>query len=260
LPYLDRQVPPEDHKPNCPSSKIVALYERVYNDKGKRTWDIRALECINCGVILKIPHKYNTKRQDTKLKNTPKLQKILSENERLEIDKIISFRERTKAVQHAITRTEKKDRAKIKAFNRMYKNDEKYCPRLKGKIGWNPGLVERFLDSRPTYHEIQTLLYLQPLKRRNNRYANRSRGWVPNYENYGYLKFDKDCYIVKRHQKSHDPELIVDPDTLSDYENLVINEASRRMKYMEEVIKNHLENDIQLYHPVRDKEEKGNKI
>ena len=252
MPYLDKWIRPDDHIPSCPTSKVVALYERVYNEKNTRTWDIRALECINCGVIVKIPHKYNTKRQDTKLKNTPKLPKILSENEGLEIDKVIKFRERTKMVQHVITPREKKDRAKIKALNRMYKNDEKYCPRLKGKIGWNPRLVERFLDSRPTYYEIQTVLYLPPLQRKNQRFANSRRGLIPDYENYGYIKHDKDCYIVKRHQKSHRPELIVDPDKLSEYENLVIDEARRRMSYMEGVIKNHLEGDIQIYYPTQD--------
>jgi hypothetical protein len=195
--------------------------------------------------------------------------KILSENERLEIKseeeiereylqgtkEIELKRIRTREVQNVVSHEEKKFRAKIKAFNTMYKNDEKYCPRLKGKIKWDRKLVERFLDIRPSQDEMFAMLNWPPLHRYSNKKANRRRGCIPHPDHFGYIKYDNDCYNIKWYELRGKSPGLINPNELSEFEKLVIDEAQGRMEYMENIIKKHLEYEIQVYHPVQDEDE-----
>ena len=257
MPYLDRQIPPEDHKPGCPKPKAYGTYRRVKDEKGRRTWALRVLECPSCGVLIKLPHKYVTKKQNNSI---PALPKILSEKEPLESTRDVELmRIRTKEVQQVIGREEKKYRAKIRAFNTMYKNDEKYCPRLKGKINWDPKLVERFLDIRPSYDEMFGMLNWPPLHRYDNRRANKRRAWIPDPDKFGYIKYDHDCYNIKGYEAWGKHPGIIDLNKLSEFETLVITEAQGRMEYMDNIIKKHLQSNIQVYYPAQDEDKKESK-
>jgi hypothetical protein len=137
----------------------------------------------------------------------------------------------------------------------MYKNDEKCCPRLKGKINWDNNLVERFLDIRPSYDEMFEMLNWPPLHRYNNKMANRRRGWIPDPDKFGYIKYDHDCYNIKWYEFWGKSPGLINLHELSEWEKLVIEEAKGRMEYMGKRIKKHLESKIQVYHPVEDEDE-----
>ena len=265
MPYLDSKIQPEDHKPSCPKPKAIGLYRRDYDEQGNRTWILRFLECPSCGVVIKLPYKHNpTKKQRDKLMSRPKLPKILNEKENLDLHleapkskeeiehacfqhtKVIRSKQiKTREIQYVIGPEEKKHRAKIKALNKMYKNDEKHRPRLKGKINWDAKLVERFLDIRPSLYEMWEVVNWPPLYRYNNKKANRNRGRIPDPEKFGYVKSDPD-YFTKT----------PDPNKLGDWEKMVIDEAQGRMEYMESIIRKCHESKIQVYYPVQDEDEK----
>lgn len=266
MPYLNSKIRPEDHKQGCPKSKVMRLCAKGNNKKGNRTWITRGLECLNCGVVIMHPYQHipTKKQRDKQIMSMPKLPKILNENENFQIPKnkveieyesiqftkemqIKSLKQlRTTDIQNVISRKERKYHNKVRALNTMYKNDEKRCPCLKGKINWDPKLVERFLDVRPLYYEIIAVLQWPPLWRDNNRWASRYRGWIPS--SFGHITSDLDYFTYLENKQ--------DPDKQSTWEKLVIEEARGRMKHMETIIKKHHESKIQIYHPVQDEDKK----
>ena len=265
MPYLDSQIKPEDHEPKCPNPKAMGLYRRGYNKKGNRTSILRALECPSCGVIIKLPYKHNpTKRQRDKLMSMPKLPKILSEKENFQIkskeeierdfwkwtkDRKIRKIQGRVAKNAKLSRKEKQYRQKVRALKTMYKNDEKDCPRLKGKVNWDPNLVEKFLGVRPTYYEILELLYWPPLRRDNNKWANKYRGYIPYFdekpENFGYIGRDPDYFNLK-----NKPVILHDPNKLTRFEKVVIEEAQGRMDYMQIVIRKYHASKIKVEYKI----------
>jgi len=265
------KFPQEQHKPHCIKPKIISRYERGYDDENRRTWVLASLKCVGCGVIVELPHKpsITTKQKEKFMKNMPKLPTYETLKEDLELDSQVNNEEidneylytegkhqtRTKDVQPVINDEEKRLRSRVRELNGIYKNDEKFCPRLKGKIGWDPKLLERFLDTRPTLDVIRKLLLWPPLLRNSRRRGNKKRGWIPDPDNWGYIKYDFNCYDIKnrfwRYKLSG--EIPPDPksinlDELSEWEKLVIVESKGRKKYMESVIKKYNESQTQVYH------------
>jgi hypothetical protein len=264
----ENKFPPEAHKPYCIEPKIKPRYEKGYNNEGKRTWDVVSLKCVGCGAIYELPHIPSlTKKQREKLaKNMPKLPKIVSENEldlhinEEDIDNEYLYTEgnlqtRIKDVQPVINRQEKKLRRHVKELNGVYKKDEKDCPRLKGRIGWDPKLLERFLDCRPPLDVMRKLLLWPPLLRYNRKRGDKTRGWIPDPDNWGHIKVDEDCYNMRMiywryklyGETPPDPDSI-DLNKLSPFEKLVIEEAKGRKKYMQSVIKKYNESQPQIYY------------
>jgi len=163
----------------------------------------------------------------------------------------------TKFEQWVMYDKEKKLRSKVRELNGIYKKDEKLCPRLKGKINWDPKLLERFLDTRPTIDVIRKVLLWPPLLRYSRERANHSRGWIPspNPEHWGHTEYDDKCYDIKAcfwryrlyGETPPDPESI-NLDELSEWEKLVIVESKGRKKFLESVIKKYNESQTQVYH------------
>lgn len=258
------KFPQEEHKPYCLKPKIKRRYERDYDNKDKRTWVLVSLRCTGCGRIVEIPRIPNlTKRQRDKLaKNMPKLPNLNEnldsrineediDNEYLYTEKARQV-ERTKDVQPVISPKEKRMRQNVKELNGIYKKDEKDCPRLKGKINWDRKLVDRFLDCRPTIDEMRKLLLWPPLTRDSRKRGNKVRGWIPNPDNFGSLKYDHDTFKISWNKAWDKERVLDDPDNLSEGEKIIIVEAKARKKYMESVIKKHLKSKIQIYQTVED--------
>jgi len=259
MPYLDNQIPLEDHKEDCTNPKAIRLSRRGYDKRGNQVWIAWGLECPSCGVVIKQPYKLNPtrKQQDKQLVITPKLPKLLSEkttidstprskeeieNEHKKRLKEMKMRaiKRRKAL-NPITPLEAKYHKKIKALSLIYKKDCKLCPGLRGKKIWDEKLVNRYLTTSPEVNEMHEILYWPPLYRTNARYANKWRGHIPDPEHRGYWKWDPEYLktVPSRFNHHYEPITVYDPTKPWEFEKLVLEEASGRMEAMSSAIRKH---------------------
>ncbi len=129
-------------------------------------------------------------------------------------------------------------RRRIKGFNKLYENDSYYSSRLKYLIGWDKGICERFLNSepRPTIQEMEQVIYSSPLQRYNNGSDfYRMQQKVPLEGKPGFFKKDLSGLI----QDPKRPGKIIynpDPNFISDYQKLVVEEAHIRQAIMTRII------------------------
>jgi hypothetical protein len=159
--------------------------------------------------------------QVTRLRNQHRPKKELDEKERFMND-------------------ERKFRFIIKRLVKIYKKDEKLYPNLKGKINWNLKLVQKFLDIRPRSWEMIEVINYPPLYRWKIARSDRERGCIPDSE---------ECdYYVKR-----EPVVLHNPNRLTEWEKLVIDEAYGRMELMQFIIRKYEESKIQI-HVIEDKD------
>jgi len=280
MPIRNDEIPAIDHKPYCQGPNIAALYIRTqrYDEVKKkriRTTTNIGLKCLSCRVSIDFPLNLTGRRMKKLQDSVKALPKILSDKDRTGIDeiehKLTNTRTLNKEVQLALSPEEIKYAKKLKELNGIYKKDQKVCPRLKGgRINWDPKLLQRFIDSRPTFNQVRKLMLWPPLYRVSRKKANRSRGWIPNFEKGGYsLDFDhlhfnleRDNFVEKMNMFFGDrygelPDE-VNLDELSPWEKLVIEECNGRMEYMQSVIEENLKTKI-ILHPVQEKDKDKDK-
>jgi hypothetical protein len=138
-------------------------------------------------------------------------------------------------------------RRRIKGFNELY--SYKYDEKMSSLIKWNPDVCEKFLnmDPRPTVEQLKRVVYSSPLRRYNNGSdVYRYRGWIPDPDKPGYLKYDKSPWI----QDPNNPgKTIYNPDRnfVSDYNKLIVEEAQTRRKLMEDTLRARGINVVDLF-------------
>jgi len=266
MPYLDNQIPLEDHQDDCPDPKAIRLYRRGYDKRGNQTWIAWGLECPNCKVVIKQPYKLNPtrKQRDKQLVITPKLPKLLSEettfnsvprtkeeieNEHTKRRKEMKRRAiKQRKALNPITDLEAKYQKRIKALRGIYKKDCKLCPGLQGKKIWDEKLVDRYLATNPEVDDMHEILYWPPLYRANTKHANKHRGWIPDPEHRGYWKWDPEYLkrVPSKFNHSYEPITMYDPNKPWKFEKMVIEEASGRMEAMEASIRKYEASKIKV--------------
>ena len=275
MPRLDSHIPLESHKPDCPNPTAKRLYIRNYDQRGNQKVVPWGLVCENCGVIIKQAYKHNpTKKQIDKRMSMPKLpftildeetntatttnQKLSKEEfesrhlRRLKELKIRRSKEKESANAQN-SRLFKATRNRIKALNKIYKDDCICYPLLKKMINWDPKLVERFLANNPTYTEMVEVLDYGDLYRNTIRRANKYRGWITDPDNSSQLIIDPSHKVYRPHpKKPHTWKLNMDPNKIGEFEKQVINENEGRMELMQYIIRKHLESKVEVHYIVQD--------
>jgi hypothetical protein len=151
-------------------------------------------------------------------------------------------------------------RKSIRSMTKMYKDDCTCYPVLKDMIYWDPKLVDRFLADRPTFDEMNEVLWYYPLDRHSINRANKVRGYILDPEDFGYkLKLDPSHdqhepdkkYYIPHPKKPWTWKLNTDPYKIGEYEKLVIEEAGARMEIMEFVIQKHKENSLKISYVIK---------
>ncbi len=126
----------------------------------------------------------------------------------------------------------------IRGFTQLYENDCYYSTHIKNLIGWDENLCERFLNikPRPSIKEIELVVYSSPLKRYNNGSDYyRMKQKVPVKGEPGQFRTDRSGLIQdpkKLDKIIYNP----DPNFVSDYLKVVINEAHIRQSLMNKII------------------------
>lgn len=237
MPYLDSKI--DKHYKNCINPVGKRLYIRDYDDNGKQKFVSWGLTCTTCGVVVKekyqhglTPKQLRKREMDRKLegsKYAKTFEKLTgrpyaSWKERFERSQKYKVMKKLKRLQRRrlgkdpMTPQETGLRRRIRGFKNLYYIDNLYWSlKDENSINWSEDLSERFLNitPRPTINELVQVIKSSPLGRYNNgSLVYRNRGYVPNPDKEGWLKYDKEAY-----------------------KKLLKSEAQKRIEIMEDIIK-----------------------
>lgn len=240
MPYLDNKI--EKHKPKCANPVGKRLYIRDYDDDGKQRFVRWGLTCTTCGIIVKekfktnlTPKQIRSREMDRKLegsKYSKTFEKLTgrtpsSWEERLEreqkrkIAKKLERLQRKKLGPEPISPRESGLRTRIRNLKDFYQMQSYYWGHPDNKktldFGWDEKLVEQFLNlsPRPSTSELEDIFNGPEFAIDvDSQRKFRSRGFVPNPDKPGWLKYDKDAYL-----------------------ELLTSEAQKRKEMMQDIIK-----------------------
>jgi hypothetical protein len=247
----------EDHEIDCPKHKVKRLLTKDYDKRGNQRIVKWGLWCQSCNVVIKQEYKHNpTKKQKDKQLSLPKLPKLINEYDGIPTDqnKFIIWYKKNRIMnvmgfrkQRASKSVDEKKRGPrvlypeqawildLRRLAKIYREDEKYYPNLRGKINWDVKLVQEFIDIRPRSWEMSEVVNWPPMYRHSIKKTRIQRGHVPNPET-------SDTWIGEKTQ----PITIHDPNKLTDWEKLVIAEAHGRMTLMRWMIEKYHQSKIQI--------------
>ena len=240
MPYLDSKI--EKHKINCTNPVGKRLYIRDYDDNGKQRFAPWGLTCTTCGVVVKqkfrpnlTPKQLEDREFDRKLegskysktfeKLTGRSRSSWEENlewkQKRKIAKKLERLQRKKLGPEPITPEESGLRTRIRNLKDFYQMQSYYWGHPNNKetldFGWDEKLVEQFLNLslRPSTSELDDIFNGPEFAIDvDSQRKFRSRGFVPNPEKPGWLKYDREAYI-----------------------KLLKSEAQKRKEMMQEIIK-----------------------
>jgi hypothetical protein len=220
MPYLDSKI--DKHKNNCVNPVGKRLYIRDYDDEGNQRFVPWGITCTTCGVVVKekfepnlTPRQIRSREMDRKLENSKysktfeKLtgRSLSSWEEKLEwkqkrkIAKKLERLQRKKLGPEPITPEESGLRTRIRNLKDFYQMQSYYWGHPDNKetldFGWDDKLVEQFLNlsPRPSTSELEDIFNGPEFAIDvDSQRKFRSRGFVPNPEKPGWLKYDKDAY------------------------------------------------------------------
>ncbi len=229
MPYLDNKI--EKHKPKCANPVGKRLYIRDYDDEGKQRFVPWGLTCTTCSVVVKekfktnlTPKQIRSRERDGKLegsKYSKTFEKLTgrtpsSWEERLEwkqkrkIANKLERLQRKKLGPEPITPEESGLRTRIRNLKHFYQMQSYYWGHPDNKetldFGWDEKLVEQFLNlsPRPSTSELEDIFNGPEFAIDvDSKRKFRSRGFVPNPEKPGWLKYDKEAYKELLKSEAH---------------------------------------------------------
>jgi hypothetical protein len=247
MPYLDSKI--DKHKNNCFNPVGKRLYIRDYDDNGKQRFAPWGLTCTTCGVVVKQKFQRNlTKKEIEDRESNIKLygedgkkeseytkllgkigvghsggwQEELEKNRKYKIIEKLQRLQRKKLGPELITPRESGLRIRIKHLKGFYERASWYWSspdKNRLDFAWDDKLVEQFLsvNPRPTITELREVFNPPEFVISvDSQRKHRLRGYVPDPEKPGWLKYDREAYI-----------------------KLLKSEAQKRKEMMQEIIKRH---------------------
>lgn len=232
MPYLDSKI--DKHKNNCTNPVGKRLYIRDYDDEGKQRFAPWGLTCTTCGVVVKQQYQRNLPNgQKHWFENLSK--EAYEHHLKYKVKEKLERQHRRRQGGGPITPEENGLRIRIRNYEKFYTREYMvYRDKMKELIDWPPGLSATLLNliPRPSMNELSKVVWplgWDPHKHRN---------MIDDPDRPGYLKYDTSPWIPdpenpgKMKYQYHD-----NPDFLSDYEKLLVEELQKRKEIMKEIIK-----------------------
>jgi hypothetical protein len=234
MPYLDNKI--DKHKPKCANPVGKRLYIRDYDNEGKQRFVPWGLTCTTCGVIVKEKFKPNLtpkefeakeseRKRNTKLEETyaktfekltgraysdPSWEETLEWKRKRKIANKLERLQRKKLGPEPISPEESGLRTRIRNLKDFYQMQSHYWGHPDNKetldFGWDEKLVEQFLNlsPRPSTSELEGIFngpeFVIDI---DSKRKFRTRGFVPDREKPGWLKYDKEAYIELLKSEAH---------------------------------------------------------